>query len=69
VKIDVTANGFLYKMVRNIVGTLLTCGQGKISTQDVARILTHRDRTLAPPAAPAHGLCLMKVAYRSGKKP
>ncbi len=67
VRIDVTATGFLYKMVRNIVGLLLECGGGRISRQDVRRILRARDRKAAPAAAPAHGLCLWKVSYRGGK--
>jgi tRNA pseudouridine38-40 synthase len=50
-------------MVRNIVGTLVEVGRGKLAPQDVARILEARDRTLAGPTAPAPGLCLVKVEY------
>lgn len=60
---EVTGNGFLHHMVRNIVGTLLEVGRGKLTSQDVARILAARDRTLAGPTAPAQGLCLMTVEY------
>ena len=60
---EVTGNGFLHHMVRNMVGTLMEVGRGKLAPQDVARILGARDRTLAGPTAPAQGLCLMKVEY------
>ena len=60
---EVTGNGFLHHMVRNMVGTLMEVGRGKLPPQDVARILAARDRTLAGPTAPAQGLCLMKVDY------
>ncbi|GAB4340331.1 MAG: tRNA pseudouridine(38-40) synthase TruA [Candidatus Abyssubacteria bacterium] len=61
--IDICANGFLYKMVRNIVGTLVDVGRGKLMVADMARILGERDRRLAGPTAPAHGLCLVSVKY------
>jgi tRNA pseudouridine38-40 synthase len=57
------ADGFLYKMVRNIVGTLVLVGQGKMAPADVAAILESRDRTRAGPTAPAKGLYLVKVIY------
>ena len=60
---EVTANGFLHHMVRNIVGTLLEVGRGKLAPPDVLRILAARDRTQAGPTAPAQGLCLLKVDY------
>lgn len=60
---SVTANGFLYNMVRAMVGTLLEVGKGKLSPDDVARLLERRDRSLAGPTAPAKGLCLMSVEY------
>jgi tRNA pseudouridine38-40 synthase len=63
VHIDVTADGFLYKMVRNIVGTLLAVGSGQLAEGEVAKILKARDRKKAPETAPAQGLCLMKVRY------
>ncbi len=61
--IDVESNGFLYKMVRNIVGTLLFVGSCKISPEHVRRVLRSKDRNLAGDTAPAHGLCLMDVVY------
>jgi len=62
----VAANGFLYNMVRAMVGTLLEVGFGKLEPDDVARILESRDRTLAGPTAPARGLCLLSVDYGEG---
>ena len=61
--IDITSNGFLYRMVRNIVGTLLAVGTGKIPKTDIPKLLKGKDRKLAPATAPANGLCLMKVRY------
>lgn len=60
---EVRGNGFLHHMVRNIVGTLLEVGRGKLTPQDVIKILKARDRTRAGPTAPASGLWLMKVEY------
>jgi len=60
---DVRANGFLHHMVRNMVGTLIEVGRGKLAPGDVRRILEAKARTLAGPTAPAQGLCLVKVDY------
>ncbi|HUT33253.1 MAG TPA: tRNA pseudouridine(38-40) synthase TruA [Planctomycetota bacterium] len=59
----VAANGFLYNMVRAMVGTLLEIGSGRRPPDDVARLLASRDRSLAGRTAPAKGLCLMAVEY------
>lgn len=59
----VAASGFLYNMVRAMVGTLVEVGCGKRPPDDVARLLASRDRTLAGKTAPARGLCLMAVEY------
>lgn len=56
-------NGFLYKMVRNIVGTLIDVGSGKISHKDIARIFAAKDRKEGRSTAPAHGLFLVKIDY------
>jgi tRNA pseudouridine38-40 synthase len=56
-------NGFLYKMVRNMVGTLLEVGLGKKRVSDVKKILQAKDRRLAGRTAPAQGLCLIRVKY------
>jgi tRNA pseudouridine38-40 synthase len=61
--IDVAADGFLYNMVRAIVGTLINVGRGYWPEERVAEVLAARDRTLAGPTAPAHGLFLMRVTY------
>jgi len=61
----IEGDGFLYKMCRGIVGTLVQVGQGKIPTAKVEKILAHRDRAAAGMTAPAHGLVLWKVFYKS----
>ncbi len=58
-----TADGFLYHMVRIIVGTLLEIGQGKRPAEDIGRILEARCREAAGETAPAKGLCLTEVRY------
>ena len=60
---EVEANRFLKQMVRNIVGTLLEVGRGKMQAGEIAGILAAKDRTKAGPTAPAHGLYLVKVDY------
>ena len=59
----VEGNGFLYNMVRALVGTLVEVGRGKITAEEFKKILESRDRTLAGRTAPARGLCLMCVRY------
>ena len=61
--ISIEANGFLRHMVRNIVGTLVEVGRGKLSEEGFAEVLTARDRKQAGMTAPARGLCLMEVRY------
>jgi tRNA pseudouridine38-40 synthase len=63
VNIDVTADGFLYKMVRNIAGTLLAVGAGQLSCDCIPGILKAKDRQAAGDTAPAAGLSLMDVKY------
>jgi len=65
VRMTFQGNGFVYRMVRNIVGTLLQVGRGKRLPQEVKTLLKRRDRTLAGPTAPAQGLCLVRVTYPS----
>jgi tRNA pseudouridine38-40 synthase len=60
---EVSGNGFLHHMVRNMMGTLVEVGRGKLDPSDITGILTSRDRTAAGPTAPAQGLCLMRVEY------
>ncbi len=61
IQIDIQADGFLYNMVRNIVGTLVYVGRNRL--KDVKHILSVRDRKKAGITAPACGLCLIKVVY------
>jgi tRNA pseudouridine38-40 synthase len=60
---EVSGNGFLHHMVRNMVGTLMEVGRGKLEPGGIIRILKARDRTMAGPTAPAQGLCLVEVEY------
>lgn len=59
----VRGSGFLYRMVRNLVGTLLEVGRGSLRPGDIDRILAARDRRAAGPTAPARGLFLAAVEY------
>ncbi|MCH7870892.1 MAG: tRNA pseudouridine(38-40) synthase TruA [Planctomycetes bacterium] len=61
--IDVEGDGFLYNQVRNMVGTLIEIGRGHWPCERIDEILKARDRSLAGPTAPAHGLCLQWVRY------
>jgi tRNA pseudouridine38-40 synthase len=61
--LDVEGTGFLYKMVRNLVGTLLEIGKGRRPVNDVVQLLQDKDRVKAGAAAPAHGLFLFSVSY------
>ncbi len=61
--LEIEADGFLRFMVRNIVGTLVNVGLGKLSPDDFKRILESKDRGQAGATAPAHGLFLKKVSY------
>lgn len=59
----IAGNHFLYKMVRNLVGTLVYVGLGKIGVPDIIEILRSGSRPLAGITAPAHGLFLDTVRY------
>lgn len=63
VEFIVEADGFLYNMVRIMVGTLLSVAQGRIVEDAIKDILRLKDRTKAGPTVPAHGLFLNKVFY------
>lgn len=65
--IEVTGDGFLYNMVRIMVGTLVEIGMGKKRPEDVSRILCSGDRSLAGHTAPPQGLFLMEVYYDAEK--
>ena len=60
---EVEADGFLYKMVRTMAGTLLEVGLGRRSLAEVRRALRLCERSAAGPTAPACGLCLLWVKY------
>ncbi len=63
VDIYVSANAFLYRMVRNIVGLLQRTGTGELTAGDVASIIEGKDRSVLGPPAPASGLYLLQVDY------
>ena len=65
ISIDIEGNGFLYNMVRIIVGTLLEVGIGKMDVERVKEILDSKDRKNAGPTAPARGLILEWRLYNS----
>jgi len=59
----VRGSGFLHHMVRNLVGTMLDVGRGRLRTDAIPGIITARSRTAAGPTAPARGLFLVSVEY------
>lgn len=61
--IRMRANAFLKQMVRNIVGSLVDVGRGKIDAENLREILEAQDRTKAGMAAPPYGLFLVEVEY------
>jgi tRNA pseudouridine38-40 synthase len=63
IKIRIEADGFLRYMVRNIVGTLVEIGRGRIPVSRMEEILKSCDRRLAGPTAPASGLFLQRITY------
>ncbi|MBU6141037.1 MAG: tRNA pseudouridine(38-40) synthase TruA [Proteobacteria bacterium] len=63
IRIDFSAKSFLHHMVRNIVGTLVYVGIGKIGAEEMKNILEAKDRTKSGPNAPACGLYFMGVDY------
>jgi len=64
VHVEIEGDGFLYKMVRTIVGTLVEVGYKRRTSESVRELLKSRDRRLAGQTAPAHGLFLVRVRYR-----
>ncbi len=61
--VDVEGDGFLYNMVRNIVGTLVEIGIGRWEPDKMTEIIEAKDRTAAGRLAPPNGLCLMWIKY------
>ena len=64
----IEGDGFLYKMCRGIVGTLVQTGLGKFPADEIRRMLVKKDRRSAGMTAPAHGLVLWKVFYESSRE-
>ena len=62
-KITIEGDGFLYKMCRGIVGTLVRVGQGKLTQSEIRQIFRERDRSVSGMNAPACGLTLWRVFY------
>ena len=60
---EITANAFLWKMARSVIGTLLFYEEKNISKDDFKAIIKSGDRSLAGPTAPAHGLFLWNIGY------
>ena len=63
IKIYISADGFLYNMVRIIVGTLVRVGEGKIEPNEIKNIIESKERTRAGKSVPPGGLCLEEVFY------
>lgn len=63
-----TGNGFLYQMVRILMGTLLEVGEGKRKPSDMAEILAAKNREAAGFTAPSRGLMLERVFYETDMK-
>ncbi len=63
ITLSVTADGFLYHMVRNLAGALIEVGTGRLSVKDLEKFRKSQGRQNAPFSAPAHGLSLVRVFY------
>ncbi len=61
--LDIIGNGFLYKMVRIITGTLIELGSGQLTVAEIREIIANKERNQAGFTAPAHALTLMEVYY------
>jgi tRNA pseudouridine38-40 synthase len=63
VEIEIQADGFLYGMVRLLVGLLVKVGTGELTPEEFAEIWQHQQRDRVKYSAPAKGLCLLRVGY------
>ncbi|MDF2965005.1 MAG: truA [Rickettsiaceae bacterium] len=63
IRLHISAPSFLHHMVRNIVGALVKVGVGLLQPEGIKDILLAKDRSKAPPTAPAHGLYFTKIEY------
>jgi tRNA pseudouridine38-40 synthase len=68
ISFHIRAKSFLTHQVRNIVGTLVRVGTGKMAIEEFRNIFEMKKLSLAGPTAPAHGLCLMKVIYKDNSE-
>jgi tRNA pseudouridine38-40 synthase len=64
----IEGDGFLYKMCRGIVGTLVQIGYGRFPASEIKTMLEHKNRCSAGMNAPAHGLVLVKVFYSKQRR-
>ena len=64
----VTGNGFLYNMVRIVVGTLVKVGENRLELSTLKKAIETGDRNLVGKTMPSNGLCLYNVVYRSSLK-
>lgn len=64
----IEGDGFLYKMCRSIVGTIIQVGLGRFPVEEIRNMFAQKDRRVAGVTAPAHGLVLWKVFYERHKK-
>jgi tRNA pseudouridine38-40 synthase len=65
-RVRARANGFIQQMVRSLVGTLVSVGEGRRTPDDVLSMFAAADRAAAGPVAPPQGLCLVAVEYDEG---
>lgn len=68
IQIDICGNGFLYNMVRIIVGTLIEVGIGKKAPSSLKTIIESKERKLASPTAPPQGLMMLNIEYEMKKE-
>lgn len=66
IRLLISADGFIHRMVRTVVGTLVECGIGRRTPESFSGIVEARDRARAGLTAPAHGLYLAGVRYQDG---
>jgi len=69
VVIGIEGSGFLWNMVRIMVGTLVEVGMGRYEPDEIPRMLEARDRLAAGPTAPAHGLYLQWIKFKPMEDP
>lgn len=66
ITMTITGDGFLYNMVRIIMGALLKVGTGQKTAEDLKQALESKERIIVGPTAPAHGLTLARICYGKG---